>query len=217
MKVIIAGASGMVGNLVLQECIQSDQINEIISLARKPSNSSNSKINEIIISDFTDYSNHNQHFKNVSAAFFCIGAYTGQVKDDEFKLITVDYAIEFAKALAENSPGVRLSFLSGQGADRTEKSRMSFAKYKGIAENQIAKLDLEFHTFRPGYIYPVTPRVEPSLMYKISRSLYPLLKLFGKNISIKSTELAKGMFQVAMSGNDKEVLENRDILAVVNG
>jgi len=73
---------------------------------------------------------------------------------------------------------------------------------------------LEFYTFRPGYIYPVTKREEPNLMYRVSRVLYPLVKLFGKNMSIKSTELAAAMFKVGVSGTDKRVLENRDILEV---
>ncbi len=81
-----------------------------------------------------------------------------------------------------------------------------------MAENQISKLGFNFFTFRPGYIYPVTPRKEPNWMYRLSRSLYPIIKLFGKNSSIKSTELAQEMFQVGLSGAKKEVLENVDIL-----
>jgi len=83
-----------------------------------------------------------------------------------------------------------------------------------MAENQIDAMDLAFHSFRPGYIYPETPRKEPNMMYRVSRALYPLIKLFGDNYSIKSTELAEAMFKVGMHGADKTVLENRDILGV---
>jgi len=215
MKVLIAGASGMVGQNVLQQCFQSENITEILSLARTPSQNANQKLTEVLIEDFTNYSQQADYFTNVAAAFFCIGAYTGKVKDDEFKRITVDFAKAFTDALVENSPKAKLSFLSGSGADRSEKSRVSFAKYKGMAENYIAKSGLAFYSFRPGYIYPVIKRVEPNLMYSVSRALYPLIKLFGKSASIKSTELAQAMFQVAMEGTDKEILENRDILAVL--
>lgn len=215
MKVIFAGASGMVGNLILEACIESKQVNEIISLVRKPASEKSSKIKEVVIENFSDYKAHSSNFENIDAAFFCIGVYTGQVPDEQFKEITVDYAVEFAHALAQNNPKAKLCFLSGSGADRTEKSRMAFARYKGMAENQIAALGLEFYTFRPGYIYPVTPRQEPNFTYKLSRFLYPLIQLFGKNASIKSTELAKAMFKVALNGAGHEILENRDIIGLV--
>lgn len=215
MKAIIAGGTGMVGNLILNHCLESAQINEIISLVRKPTGMKHQKLKEVVIHDFEDYSTHQALFQGIDMAFFCIGVYTGQVEDNLFKKITVDYAIQYANALKENSPDATLCFLSGAGADRTEKSRTSFARYKGMAENQIQALGLRFHTFRPGYIYPVTPRKEPNLMYSVSRTLYPLIKLFGKNMSIQSTELATAMFNVGMNGADKEILENRDILGYV--
>ncbi|MEM9921979.1 MAG: NAD(P)H-binding protein [Bacteroidota bacterium] len=213
MKVIIAGSTGMVGGLILKNCIASDSIKEVIVLARKPGQkSADKKVKEVVITDFANYSDQSALFQNVDAAFFCIGVYTGQVPDDKFKIITVDYAVEFAKALKINSPNATLCLLSGAGADRTEKSRTSFARYKGMAENQISRLNLKFFTFRPGYIYPVTPRKEPSVVYQITRALYPLIKLLGSNTSIKSTELANAMFKAGLQGADKEILENRDIL-----
>ncbi len=204
----------MVGSLILEQCLNSTKIKEVISLVRKPSKLEHSKLKEVTIKNFEDYSEHKALFQEVDMAFFCIGVYTGQVADDLFKKITVDYAVQFAKAVKENSAGAKFCLLSGAGADRSEKSRTAFARYKGMSENQIDTLALEFYTFRPGYIYPVTKREEPNLMYRVSRVLYPLVKLFGKNMSIKSTELAAAMFKVGVSGTDKRVLENRDILEV---
>ena len=86
-----------------------------------------------------------------------------------------------------------------------------------MAENQIAALGLEFYTFRPGYIYPVDQRKEPSFMYRLLRMMYPIIQLFGKNASIKSTELAKGMYLAGVQGAPKEILENRDILDFIAG
>ena len=217
MKAVIAGSTGMIGNLILQNCIASDMISEIVVLSRRLGKDYGSeKVKEIVIHDFGDYGEQHDLFKNTDMAFFCIGAYTGQVPDDKFKVITVDYAVEFAKQLKKNSPDARLCLLSGAGADRTEKSRTSFAKYKGMAENQISAMGLKFHTFRPAYIYPVTPRKEPNIMYSISRALYPLIKLFGQNSSIKSTELADAMFKVGLEGTDQEILENREIIMLLN-
>lgn len=214
MKVIIAGNSGMVGDLVLTNCLNSILVSEVVSLVRKPSNIKHEKLNEVIITNFEDYSEQEHLFKNVKAAFFCIGVYTGQVPDKLFKTITVDYAVEFALALEKQSPNARLCLLSGQGADRTEQSKTSFAKYKGMAENRLAKLNLEFYSFRPGYIYPVESRKEPNVGYTIMRKLYPLIRLFGNKYSITSEELAGAMYYVGMNGAEKQVLENNDILTV---
>lgn len=202
----------MIGSIILDECLSSSKIDRVTSLARRKSNNEHPKLKEVIIEDFTDYANHRNLFKNIDSAFFCIGVYTGSVPDKLFKEITVDYAVSFAKMLKENSPNAKLCLLSGAGADRTEKSKTSFALYKGIAENQIDKLGLEFYAFRPGYIYPVEPRKEPNLMYRIMRYLYPIIRLLGSNFSIKSTELAKAMYEIGLNGSDKKILENKDLI-----
>ncbi|MCP4441942.1 MAG: hypothetical protein GY810_23790 [Aureispira sp.] len=212
-KVLIVGATGVVGNLVLKYCLASTDIDEVRVLGRKSVNNQSPKIKEVLTDNFKDYTPHHLLFENIDAAFFCIGVYTGQVPKDQFKEITVDYAIKFAETVKQYSPKATFCLLSGAGADRRERSRVAFAKFKGMAENQISALDFDrFYTFRPGYIYPVTPRKEPNITYKISRFLYPLIKLFGKNMSIKSTELAKGMFNVGLNGAKQEILENRAIL-----
>lgn len=216
MKVIIAGSTGMIGSLVLNHCLNAQQINEVVSLVRKPTGLQHKKLTEVAIENFEDYSQHANIFKNVTSAFFCLGVYTGQVADDLFKKITVNYAVAFAAALKSESAEATICLLSGAGADRTEKSSTSFAKYKGMAENQISAMGMKFHTFRPAYIYPVDARKEPNIGYQITRFLYPIIKLIGKKYSITSTALAKAMFNVGMNGAEKEVLENQDILKYVN-
>jgi len=213
-KVVIAGASGMIGSLVLEQCLSSSEIGQVTSLVRKKSNREHAKLHEVVIENFTDYSERTDLFENIDIAFFCIGVYTGQVPDKKFKEITVDYAVAFAKAVKKGNPNATFCLLSGAGADRTEKSRTSFAKYKGMAENQISALGLNFYSFRPAYIYPVTRRQEPNVMYRISRALYPLIRLMGANGSITSTELANAMFKVGLNGADTEILENKTILEV---
>ncbi|WP_299363187.1 NAD(P)H-binding protein [Winogradskyella sp.] len=214
-RVLITGASGMVGHLILEQCLSSSEVVEVISLVRKPSLKTHPKLKEEVVSDFTSYQQMTHHFEAIDAAFFCIGVYTGEVPDAKFKEITVDYAVNFAKVLKRKSPNAIMCLLSGAGADRTEKSRTSFAKYKGMAENAISRLELEFYAFRPAYIYPVTPRKEPNVMYKILRVMYPLMKRISPSSSIKSTELARAMFTVALNGAEKEILENMDILKLV--
>ncbi|MET1260582.1 NAD(P)H-binding protein [Flagellimonas sp. DF-77] len=214
-RILIAGASGMIGEGILQQALEDDTVSAVVSLVRRPSPHQHSKLQEIAVADFNEYGAHQKAFQDLDAAFFCIGVYTGQVPNDAFKEITVDYAVAFAKALANHSPKAKLCLLSGAGADRTERSRTAFAKFKGMAENQISALGLDFYAFRPAYIYPVTPRKEPNLMYRISRTLYPLIKAFGPNVSIPSTDLAQAMFKVGLQGGPQEILENRDIRSLV--
>ena len=202
----------MIGNLVLTHCLNAVKITEVRSLVRKPTGLTHKKLIEIVIENFEDFSTHEDLFKDVSAAFFCLGVYTGQVPDDVFKKITVNYAVEFAQTLKKNSPQATLCLLSGAGADRTEQSKTAFARYKGMAENQIAEMNLKFYSFRPGYIYPVEPRKEPNIAYKIIKALYPIFKLSGDKYSIKSTDLANAMFNVGLNGAAEQILENQDIL-----
>ena len=103
-KVIITGASGMIGQLVLEHCLSSNSITEVVSLVRRPTEYNNPKLKEVVVNDFTDYSEIADDFKNGDVAFFCIGVYTGQVSNAEFKAITVDYAVKFAEMLKQHSP-----------------------------------------------------------------------------------------------------------------
>ncbi len=215
MKVLLTGATGMIGGLILEQCLASDKIEQVISFVRKRNGQAHPKLTEVVVSDFCDYSAQDHLFAETDAAFFCLGAYTGQVSNEVLKLITVDYAVAFARQLSISSPNARFCLLSGAGADRTEKSKTPFALYKGMAENQIASLQLDSYHFRPGYIYPVTPRIEPNFAYRVFRFLYPLFLVFGDKYSIRSTDLAAAMFHVGLNGTDIHVLENDAILARV--
>jgi len=211
-NVVIVGASGMVGNIIQRECLDSTTVSKVTSIVRHPSGISHPKLKEIVHQDFLNFSEIKESFMKHSAAYFCIGAYTGTVSDDKFKTITVDMAQVFADAVLEGSPDVTFCFLSGAGADLKEKSRVSFARYKGMAENYlISKHFRGLNIFRPGYIYPVKKRVEPNLMYKISRGLYPLLKNIMPGSAITSEGLGKAMFKAGIEGANHGILENIEI------
>ena len=215
-RILIIGSSGMVGGIVLRECLNSPDISTVTSFVRKPSGLQHPKLKEIIHSDFSDYSGLEKHFQNIDVGHFCIGVYTGQVPDTEFRKITVDFAKAYADALHQGNPNTTLCFLSGQGADLTEKSRFSFAHYKGIAETYLMEKKWGgLHIFRPAYIYPIEKRKEPNLAYSIYRKLYPLMKnVFPKSV-ITSEQLGQAMFKAGMVGTGKMILENEDIKAVL--
>ena len=214
-RVIITGATGMVGGCVLRNCLENPDVSLVTVLGRSHTGINHPKLREVVVEDFTDYSALEKSLESQDAALFCLGAYTGAVPDDLFREITVDYTVGFARALHKASPEAAFCFLSGQGADQTEKSRMSFARYKGAAEKALLELGFSrLHIFRPGYIYPVTPRKEPNLMYTISRFLYPLLRRLYPNIGISSVDLARAMVHAGLNGtgeNDNPILENKDI------
>ena len=211
-KVVITGSTGMVGSIVLLLCLDSNEVSEIIALVRKSTSIQHPKYKEVVVTDFLDYTNQQQYFKEIDIVFYCLGAYTGSVPAEEFRVINYDYPLSLSKAIHEKSPNATFSLLSRQGADRTEKSTMQFARDKGAIENALSFIHFKaFYSFRPGYIYPTNKRKEPNFFYTLSRFLYPILKLMGNNLSITDHQLATTMFTVGINGYSKEVLENKDM------
>ncbi len=215
MKVLLTGATGMIGGLILRQCLVDSRVTSVVSLVRRASGVSHEKLQEVVVKDFMDLAPHQTALQGIDVVFYCLGAYTGAVSRDTLHQVTVDYPIVLSNIL-ENSDVVRFCLLSGMGADRTMQARASFAKDKGEVEAALSARHHEFHAFRPGYIYPVQKRKEPNVMYRVSRALYPLFRLLGNNFSIKSTELASVMFKVGIDGHKEEVMENRDMLALLS-
>ena len=211
-KILITGSTGMVGGKILQLCLNSEEVSEIISIVRKPTNTKHEKYKEVVIKDFLNYEGQSSLFTEIDIVFYCLGAYTGTLPADEFRKVNVDYPLNLAKAVHSKSPNLVFCLLSGQGADRSEKSTMQFARDKGVIENAISNLKFKaFYAFRPGYIYPTTKRKEPNFFYVLFRFMYPLVKLLGNNLSITEVQLAKVMFTVGLNGYPKEILENKDM------
>lgn len=202
----------MIGGIILRECLHSSEIGHVTSIVRKHSGRQHPKLTEVVHKDFLDYTAIQEHFKNQDIAYFCIGVYTGQFPDSEFKTITVDYTKVFADALHQSSPNATFCFLSGDGADLNEKSRMSFARYKGMAENYLINKKFgQLYSFRPGYIYPVEKRAEPNFSYRAMRRLYPVLKTIFPNGVITSEELGQAMFKTGIHGAPQTIIENKEI------
>ena len=213
--ILIAGASGMVGSHLLEICQQSEDVDTIFILSRKPSNLQHAKTKEIIVDDFLNYDKVIPMMEKIDIVFFCVGVYTGAVNRDTFRTITIDYPVELAKAVYTHSPASKFILLSGAGADRTEKSKVMFAKDKGIAENKLFEIyGNHFHSARPGYIYPTIKRKEPNFSYTFFRMLYPIIKLLGKKYSITSLELAKAMFAIGMNKQEQTVFENEEMTKI---
>lgn len=214
-NVIITGATGMVGGHALEMCLEDQQVAMVTVIGRRSVGFEHPKLVEVLHHDLADFSGVESAFENQDVVLFCLGVYSGAVPDDEFRRITVDLTAAFSRTLHAASPKAAFCFLSGGGADSTESSRVAFARYKGIAENALLRQGLgRVHIFRAGYIYPVDPREEPNLMYRISRNLYPILRRVYPNIGISSEALARAMVDVGLRGagdHTTPILENRDI------
>ena len=211
-NVIITGGTGMIGSLVLEACLNRVDVANVTSIVRKATGRKHPKLVEVVHDDFLDFSAIKSHLRKQDVCFYCIGVYTGQVPTEEFKVITVDYTKAFAEALKKESPDAAFCFLSGRGADSSEKSAILFAREKGIAENILLGLNFpRVHFFRPGYIYPVTPRTEPNLGYKVMRVLYKIIAPIVPRTGVPSTKLAQKMVSVGLEGGDKIYYEHRDI------
>jgi uncharacterized protein YbjT (DUF2867 family) len=216
-RMILIGASGMAGSNALRFALEHPNVEKVLSIGRKPLGFSHPRLSEVQHPDFADCSALNDVLVGYDAVIFCLGTYTGAVPEEELRKITVDYTVEFASVLREASPQASFTFLSGNGADPTGKSRIAYARFKGAAENALLGAGFSHvYIFRPAYIYPVTPRKEPNVGYRLFRLLYPLFRLAG--LAVRSDDLGRAMVEVSArdTGEPKNwILENRDILALV--
>ena len=218
-RVVIVGASGMVGGYALRYLLEDAAVGGVTSIGRRNLGVSHPKLTEILHPDFADCSALAGALSGQEAAVFCLGVYTGAVPDAELRRITVDYTIEFARVLRASSPSATFAFLSGSGADPTGRSQMPFARYKGEAENALSAAGFpHMCIFRPAYIYPVQPRKEPNFSYRVLRAIYPAFRVLFPNQVIRADDLARTMVDAAVRGTGGGrtlVLENRDIRHLV--
>jgi uncharacterized protein YbjT (DUF2867 family) len=218
-RLVIVGATGMVGGYAVRYALDHTSVGVVTVIGRRKLGVAHPKLKEVLHPDFADCSALARPLSGQDAAVFCLGVYTGAVPDAEFRKITVDYTIEFARVLRATSPGAAFSFLSGSGADQTERSKMAFARYKGVAEKALLAAGFSrLYIFRPAYIYPVKPRVEPNPSYRLLRAIYPAFRVLFRNQVIGADDLARAMVDVAVQKTPErggQILENSDIRVMV--
>jgi uncharacterized protein YbjT (DUF2867 family) len=214
-RLVIVGATGMVGGYALRYALDHPAVGRVTAISRRTLGISHPKLKEVLHRDFADCLALSEPLSGQDASVFCLGTYTGSVPDAELRKITVDYTIEFARVLHGSSSEAVFSFLSGNGADQTGRSRMPFARYKGEAENALLASGFpRVYIFRPAYIYPVEPRKEPNFSYRLVRAIYPVFRVLFPNLVIPADHLATAMVDIVLQETGKRakvVLENRDI------
>ncbi len=218
-SLVIVGATGMVGGYALRYALDDSEVKSVTSIGRKKLGISHPKLKEVLHQNFADCSALSDVLSGQDGAVFCLGTYTGSVSDAELHRITVDYTVEFSRVLRDSSPGAAFSFLSGNGADPTGRSRLAFARYKGEAENAVLAAGFpHVYLFRPAYIYPVKPRNEPNFSYRLLRTVYPVFRVLFPNQVIRADDLARAMVDLVLRQTHERqglILENRDIRAMV--
>jgi uncharacterized protein YbjT (DUF2867 family) len=223
-RLVIVGATGMVGGYAVRFALDSPAVKSVTSIGRKKLGLLHPKLKEVLHQNFADCSALTDALSGQDAAVYCLGTYTGSVSDAELRTITAGYTIEFARVLRNSSPNAAFSFLSGNGADPTGRSRLAFARYKGEAEKALLAAGFpRVYLFRPAYIYPVQPRREPNFNYRLLRAAYPLFRALFPNQVIRADDLAWAMVNVVVGHTEQGqefvtedlVLENRDIRDLV--
>jgi hypothetical protein len=211
MKIIITGTTGMVGEGILLECLEHPQITEVLSVSRKPTGITHSKLKEYIVADFLSLQDNDGKLKAYDACFFCAGVSSVGMKEEDYRRITYDTTLNFAKALNPN-PQMSFVYVSGGGTDSTEKGRMAWARIKGKTENDLMKLPFkQAFGFRIGFLIPARGQKRVLKYYKYVSWLIPLIKLLIPNIITTMNQVALAMIYAAQNGYERNVIYVKDI------
>lgn len=217
IKAIITGATGMVGEGVLHECLLHPEVESVLVINRKPCGVKHEKLKEIIHKDFFDLSSIEEELKGYNACYFCAGVSSIGKKENEYKRITYDLTMHFARTLLKLNPDMTFCYVSGAGTDGAESGRIMWARIKGKTENDLLKLGFkDAYMFRPGYIQPIKGLRNANKAYKLFAPLYPVWKAFFPKYVVALEELGKAMINVSLYGDPKKILECEDIVKIAD-
>ncbi len=212
LNVIITGLTGMVGEGVLHEALLHPDVESVLVVTRKPCGVSNSKLKEIIIPDFFDLSSIESELAGYNACFFCLGATSIGKSEEEYRRLTYDLSMNFAKTLSNLNPEMTFCYVSGSSTDSTETGKMMWARVKGKTENDLMKLAFKrVFAFRPGYIHPTKGLKNALKLYSYFTWLYPMLRLAFPSVVCTLKEIGLAMINVSRNGYPKPILEVKDI------
>ena len=221
MKVILFGATGMVGAGVLHECLRDDRVSAVLAIVRAPSGRTDPKLREMVRGDFLDYSDVHDDFREANACFFCLGVTAVGKTEVEYHGLTFDITLAAARTLAGVNPGMTFCYVSGQGTDSSERGRSMWARVKGKTENALLRLPLEAYMLRPGYIQPLGGIKSKTLVYRVfyemMAPLYPILRRLTPNLVTTNEVVGRAMISLAVGGYAKRILEVGDINRVAKG
>lgn len=212
---IITGATGMVGEGVLHECLQHPDVDRVLVINRKPGGVAHPKLREIIHTDFFDLTPITDQLTGYNACFFCLGVSSVGMNEAEYHHLTYDLTLHVAELLARQNPDMTFGYVSGAGTDSSEQGRIMWARVKGKTENALLRLPFRrARMFRPGGLKPTEGLKNVKPYYRYLAWLYPVMKTLFPNTVCTLRELGLAMINSARTGYEKPVLEVQDIVTL---
>jgi len=220
MNVLIFGATGMVGQGVLRECLLDPDVQLVQTVGRSVTGTQHPKLREVIHRNMSDFTSLADSLSGFDACFFCLGVSSAGMKADEYERLTYGITMAAAETLSRLNPQMTFLYISGAGTDSSEHGRIMWARVKGRTENALLRLPFRAaYMFRPGFIEPVhgarSKTAAYRLLYAVTKPLMPLLRSLFRSFILTTEELGLAMLAVAKHGAPKLVLEVRDIRAVL--
>ena len=216
MKVILFGATGMVGQGCLRECLLDPSVESVLTVGRSPTGQRHAKLREIVHDNFLDFSSVESQLAGFDACFFCLGVSSVGMDEERYRHLTYDITMAAATTLAKLNPGMVFTYVTGRGTDSTEQGRLMWARVKGKTENDLLKLPFKAaYMFRPAGIQPLhgvrskTPWVQA--IYVVTAPLLSLLNRTSPNYMTTTEQVGRAMIKVARDGYPRPVLESEDI------
>jgi hypothetical protein len=215
IKAIITGSTGMVGEGVLLECLQHQDVESVLVINRRPCGVTHPKLKEIIHIDFFDLLPIESQLSGYNACFFCAGVSSVGMKVPEYTRITYELTLNFAQTLSKINPEMTFCYVSGAGTDSSEKGRMMWARVKGKTENDLMKLQFRnVFAFRPAFMKPTKGQKNVPAFYKYILWLYPVLHAIFPHYFGTLSDVGLAMINCTKSDAEKKVLEAKDIAMV---
>jgi uncharacterized protein YbjT (DUF2867 family) len=213
LKVIITGATGMVGEGVLLECLANPAVAEVLLVGRKPYPTEHPKLKQLVVPDFMNITGIiTSQLSGYDACFFCAGISSVGMKEAEYTQITYDLTLHFAETLAPLNPQMTFIYVSGGSTDTTEKGRVMWARVKGRTENALMRLPFRtVYNFRPGFMKATPGQKNVKSYYNLIGWLYPILRILTPNFVSTLQDVAIAMIKATTNGYPKQILEVKDI------
>ncbi|RYY54933.1 MAG: nucleoside-diphosphate sugar epimerase [Chitinophagaceae bacterium] len=212
MKVIITGATGLVGEGVMLVCLDNPAVTEVLSISRKPLANKHSKLKELLLKDFSGISNHRGQVEGYDGCFFCAGVSSLGENEESFTKKTFDFVVPFAGVLSGINPGMTFTYVSGIGTDSSEKGKIMWARVKGRTENALMRLPFKaVYNFRPGFMKPVKGQKTVRFIYRVFEVLFPVWLAVAPRWACTMGEVGLAMINCVSKGYRQSIIDVKDI------
>jgi uncharacterized protein YbjT (DUF2867 family) len=218
MNILVFGATGMVGQGVLRECLLDPSVQLVATIGRTATGKQNPKLREIVLKDLSNYVSIEEKLTNFDACFFCLGVGSAGMTETEYERVTYGITIAAAETLSRLNPKMVFIYVSGTGTDSSEKGRMMWARVKGKTENALLRMPFAAaYMFRPGFIEPANGEISRNKLYRalfvVTKPLLPLLRAIFSNQILTTEQIARAMLNLVTRPYPKHILEIQDIRA----